>query len=127
MTNVKHLGVRHVGILTAVDKLTVPTLGVDIGLGLTLLIEVGGILLSFLDTNLVLYSTLLGQQIVMTIAVIGGRLHILGRNAKRKKGHRRQGDIKSFYTHYKVNFLSHLFLRTAKITHLFCKRRHLVC
>ena len=33
VANVKHLGVRHIGILIAVDEIAVPTLGIDIGLG----------------------------------------------------------------------------------------------
>ena len=92
VTHVKHLGVRHVGVLIAVHKIALPALGIDIGLGLALLIQVGSILLSFLNSDLVLHSVLLGEQVVVHLTVTGCRLQVLGRCAKRKKGYRRQGE-----------------------------------
>ena len=69
MTNVEHLGVRYIGILVAVHQVAVPALGIDIRLGLALLIEVCGIFLGLLNPDLILYSVLLGQQVTVHLTV----------------------------------------------------------
>ena len=45
VADVKHLGVGYVGVFIAVNEIALPTLGVDIGFGFALFIEVCGIFL----------------------------------------------------------------------------------
>ena len=99
MTHVKHLGIGHVGIFVAVNQIAFPTLGIDVRLRLALLIEVCGIVLSFLYSYLIFNAILLCQQIAMSLAEIVGRLQILGSHTKRKKGYRRNNGTYFIYTH----------------------------
>ena len=69
VAHVEHLGIGHVGVLIAIDEVAIPTLRVDVGLGLAIVLQVSSILLSLLDTNLILDTILLSQQVVMHLAV----------------------------------------------------------
>ena len=69
VAHVDALGAGHVAVFVRIDQVALPALGVDVGLGLFVLIEVLCVFLSLFEADALVDALLLGEHLGMSLAI----------------------------------------------------------